>query len=590
MKHCLKPAALLLGALAATGALAMKPGTYEITTRGHNGPMTVLTTVSENRIEAVRLSDNYETDYIAWEPMARIAEKIVSEQTLSVDAVSGATESSEYFLTAVGKAVEEAGGKIADFTRDLTPPDPALLPARAVETDVLVIGAGPAGLSAALAALESGARVAIIEKTGETGGAARRSAGLIAAAGTGVQKEAGISDSAEAMTAAWLAAQKESVPGGDKAYPRRERVEALARNSAELIDWLAKAGVAFDAPAALTPGGKVLRGHAPKPSAGKTGGEVEIDALEAALRARGVEVILNTPAYRLTLSPSGEVTGALATDGKARLEIRARSTIIASGGFARDIEMLVPRAPEWLMLKDFTSAAPGATGDAIRLGAEAGAAEAADSWVAGRVLRARYAPLEPLFTNESEYADQVIVNERGSRFVREDRPFFADRAARQHAVWAVLDSSDPAKTEVLQKYLTWDVAVHGENWKSLARKMGVPAEALEKNMEAYNAACAAGEDTLLEKAPGHLKAVSKAPFYAVRLFPSSETTLGGLETNDRFETLRADGTVLPGLYAAGEAANRAYYDRVYLPGSGLAVAYASGKAAGEHAAARAAGK
>ena len=140
--------AAALAAVATVAALAlpaaaaeMKPGTYEIVTRGNNGPLTVTTTLGKHSIENVVVGENFETDYIALQPMKDVAAKIVADQTLSVDTVSGATRSTTALLRAVGEAVEKAGGDTADFTKDTTPIDPNTLPLSSVETDVVVVGA-----------------------------------------------------------------------------------------------------------------------------------------------------------------------------------------------------------------------------------------------------------------------------------------------------------------------------------------------------------------------------------------------------------------------------------------------------------------
>ena len=114
--------------------------------------------------------------------------------------------------------------------------------------------------------------------------------------------------------------------------------------------------------------------------------------------------------------------------------------------------------------------------------------------------------------------------------------------------------------------------------------MGVSQQSLRATMEQYNQACKDKKDTLLNKEPEFLVPVDKAPYYAVRVIPSTMGTIGGLQTNNKFQVLRADGSVIKGLYAGGETANRPFYRRVYTSGTGLGLAYTSGRIAGENAA------
>ena len=122
------------------------------------------------------------------------------------------------------------------------------------------------------------------------------------------------------------------------------------------------------------------------------------------------------------------------------------------------------------------------------------------------------------------------------------------------------------------------------DWKSLAKKMGVPENALHDTMTAYNRACETGDDKAFQKPKTYLKPFLKAPFYAVRVVPQTGGTMGGVKVNDKFQVLRADGSVIKGLYAGGEVVNRPYYNRVYTSGTGLGVAYTSGRIAGTYAA------
>lgn len=558
----------------------LKAGTYTVTTPGNNGMVEVTVELTENAIKSIKIGKNMETEYIAKAPMEAVAAKVIKGQNLAVDTVSGATQATGAILTAVGLAIEKAGGNSADFTHPYVPVDPATLPlAEAPATQVLVIGAGATGLAAAAAAADNGAEVIVLEKMPEIGGSTALSRGCLLAAGTKAQAAAGVKDSPEKFAQDWLAEQKRSVQGGSKAYPEKARIEAMAKASAATVAWLTeKTGVKFQKPVALDLAG-VARAHCPADN-----GRSEIEALAKFCESKGVKVRTSTTAYELIQDKSGRITGVRAHDGKNRYEFKAGAVVLASGGFARNLERIASEIPRWAIYTGFTQAAEGSTGDGLVMADKAGAAPVKDTWMIGLTLKPAYKALEQAIRTKEGYKNEFIVNERGERFVREDLPFLADAVSEQRTAWVVFDSTDKNRTKIVGDYLTFDVAVHGKDIRELARRMGVNADRLSAALEKYNADCKKGVDSAFGKDPKHLHALEKAPFYAVQVRPSTGGTMGGVATNDKFEVLDRKGAVIPGLYAGGEMANRPYYDRYFLAGSSLTIAYTSGRLIGEEAA------
>lgn len=169
--------------------------------------------------------------------------------------------------------------------------------------------------------------------------------------------------------------------------------------------------------------------------------------------------------------------------------------------------------------------------------------------------------------------------------MKEDLPYIVDPIAEQKTAWAILDSKNQANAELLNKYANDpSIVAKGNTWEELAKAMKVSPQNLENTMEQYNKYCRDKNDALYHKDPNYLVAVDKAPFFAVRVIPATMGTMGGLQTNDKFQVLRQDGSVIKGLYAGGETVNRPYYRRVYTSGTGLGLAYTSGRIAGENAA------
>ncbi|MCF0254341.1 MAG: FAD-binding protein, partial [Duodenibacillus sp.] len=215
---------------------------------------------------------------------------------------------------------------------------------------------------------------------------------------------------------------------------------------------------------------------------------------------------------------------------------------------------------------------------------DAGAKEYTDGWVIGLYVSSLNPKLSKTYQSKDKYKDRVFINEAGLRFVNENLPYLTDAVATQKKAWAIVDSSDARKAELLDANKDPAVAVKGATWAELAAAMGVPAEALVKTMGDYNKACETGEDLAFGKPKAFLKPFAKAPFYAVRVVPQTGGTMGGVAVNDKFQVLRADGSVIKGLYAGGEVVNRPFYNRVYTSGSGLGIAYTSGRIAGTWAA------
>lgn len=570
----------------ASNVLKMKPGAYVESAIGWNGPIEVKTTVSDNRIDSIEILKSDEVPYIADEPMKAIIQKVVSEQNLSVDVVTGASRSSEALLRAVGQAVQAAGGDLKFFTHEPVPIDPATLPeGEEAQADVVVVGGGASGLAAAAAALESGARVIVLEKAPHTGGSAALSAGIVTAASTDIQKASGLPADSAGLAKLWLEDQKRSVKGAPANLPDAAQVEALVKQSAETVDWLTKkVGMQFSANAAAADGIGAYQLLPISSDASRPAGAEEVEKLEQYVKKLGGIIRAATPAWKILTTDDGRVSGVAAADGKNRFTFHAKSVVLASGGFAADLMKVTSRQPRWAVYVERAGAAKTSTGDGLTMGLQVGAKEVSDSWLMGTQFAPAYPEMTAAMLGERGFAGATLVNEKGLRFVKEDLPNITSEMSQQLDVWLITDSKDPEKAKTLRNYLGFDTVVHGNTPEELGRRMGARADNVKQTIEKLNADAAAGKDTAFGRDPINFTSLTQAPYFAVKVRPVISGTIGGFVVTPDFQVLDNALKPIQGLWAAGELANRAFYNRVYEPGTSLLIAYASGRAAGTSAA------
>ena len=570
----------------ASNVLKMKPGAYVESAIGWNGPIEVKTTVSVNRIDSIEILKSDEVPYIADEPMKAIIQKVVSEQNLSVDVVTGASRSSEALLRAVGQAVQAAGGDLKFFTHEPVSIDPATLPeGEEAQADVVVVGGGASGLAAAAAALESGAHVIVLEKAPHTGGSAALSAGIVTAAGTDIQKASGLPADSAGLAKLWLEDQKRSVKGAPANLPDAAQVEALVKQSAETVDWLTKkVGMQCSANAAAADGIGAYQLLPISSDASRPAGAEEVEKLEQYVKKLGGIIRTATPAWKILTTDDGHVSGVAAADGKNRFTFRAKSVVLASGGFAAGLMKVTSRQPRWAVYVERAGAAKTSTGDGLTMGLQVGAKEVSDSWLMGTQFAPAYPEMTAAMLGPRGFAGATLVNEKGLRFVKEDLPNITSEMSQQLDVWLITDSKDPEKAKTLRNYLGFDTVVHGNTPEELGRRMGARADNVKQTIEKLNADAAAGKDTAFGRDPINFTSLTQAPYFAVKVRPVISGTIGGFVVTPDFQVLDNALKPIQGLWAAGELANRAFYNRVYEPGTSLLITYASGRAAGTSAA------
>ncbi len=446
--------------------------------------------------------------------------------------------------------------------------------------DVIVVGSGAAGLAAAVAAADAGASVLVVEGEKRVGGSSRLSGGHFYAAGTSVQKEAGVTDTADAMFEEYMTLNQWLV---DPAVVRR-----YCDLSAPTFEWVRSLGVKYPREGLYCSGvGSVPRGHPPEGE-----GEEVINVLDGHRSNKGVDVVLDSRVTSLVTNDEGRVTGVRIGDDEAT----CGAVILATGGFGNNPEMIEKYLPRSAATGDWNwyIGADGARGDGLTLGTAVGGV------IDGHDRALMLAT--PGFSRDLEVALPgwlVMVNRQGRRFCNETAPYtvIAGLLNKQGGnAYAVFDEAARAgakRSPRFQAYWVNDVLeqkadegriLKADTLAELAAKAGIDAEGLEGTVERYNRDVAAGKDTAFLK-QGEMAPIKSGPFYAVEIRPAILCWTGtGLRIDADTCVLNKAEKPIRGLYAAGETVGNLHGD-VYIGGGGsYGPCLVFGKLAGENAA------
>ncbi len=407
--------------------------------------------------------------------------------------------------------------------------------------DIVVIGGGGAGLTAAIQASQNGAKnVVVLEKMAQTGGNTVRSTGGLNAAGTQQQKDNGIEDSAELMI--------EDTMKGGKEVNDPELVKAMAENSAAAVDWVNSIGGDLSVVGRLA-GASVDRAH--KPEGGAAVGPMLMKTLNAAVEEAGIPVMLDTKAEEILLDESGAVKGVKATTKDGEITIDCTAVIIATGGFGANSELVVKYNPA---LEGFaTTNHAGATGDGIVM------AEAAGAGLVDIDQIQIHPTVEPttttMYTEAVRGNGAILVNKEGKRFINEletrDVVSAAILEQTDKVCYLVFDQKVRDGLSAIESYISKGIITEADSIEELAEKLSIDSAALKETMDAYAGFAQSGTDT--EFGREDMKETLQTPkYYAGLCAPAVHHTMGGIKINTASEVLKEDGTVIPGLYAAGE--------------------------------------
>ena len=566
--------------LFSAGAMAMTDGTYEAEANGIGGPVKVAVTVSETAIESVEIVSHSETAGISDPAIEKIPAAIVEGQTLAVDAVAGASVTSGAILTAVEQALTEAG---ADIEALKVKAETEAVPGETVEltADVVVIGAGGAGVAAAVEACDAGAKVVLLEKMPAIGGTTATSQGLVGGYESKFTKEMDVHYTFEEMYQNLMS---------NASYRLDPKLTGITiEKSGETIDWMAdRLGMNFY---------QVTVGYGPLTMMHwiENAGAGMKTAMEATLEGSDVELMLETRATELLMNEDGSVKGVKAERGADTVIVYADSVVITTGGYANNPELTERLDPE--KAGTYGIGFVGSTGDGIIMASNVGAAltHTGDMMC---VLKDYEIMSEHNGTsataNVSSFISRdntVLLGANGKRFVDEkdigymtqklNSPVF-DQMHKDGLgyVWAISDKAS-LEAKGVKRGLDMEF-ITADTFEELAAKMGLDEAAVVETLTNYNSYCETGHDPEFGRL---LLAKLEAPYCAVKVVPCEIITYGGIARNENAEVIRADGTVIEGLYTAGEAsANSAYM------GFTISNAFTWGRIAGNGAAAYALAK
>ncbi len=591
------------------------------TAKGYGGDITVTITLNDGVITKVEATGDDETDGIGKNIIAEWPQAFVDANGI-VDTYTGATFASftrAGFEEAARLALSDAGVNPDDYIRDYVEEGAEDM---TLDTDVLIIGAGGAGMTAAITAATEGLNVVVLESQPAVGGNSVKSTGGMNAAPTNYQQandfgeEAGVEKTLAAAKENWadnetitaLAATVQEQWDAYKADPQGyfdsaelfaldtmiggkgindpELVNTLVNNSAAAIDWLRSEGIELFDVAAFG-GASVKRIHRPTDEDGKviSVGAYTVPLLEEGVKARdNITLLTDTCATELTTDESGACNGVIATGkGGNTVTVTAKAVVLTTGGFGANLEMVEEFKPE---LKGFmTTNAAGIQGQGILMAQELGAATVDMDQI--QIHPTVQYDTASLITEGLRGDGAILVNKNGERFIDEvgtrDVVSAAEIAQPDSFSWLIVDQKMVDASSVIQGYIKRDLMLSGDTYEALAEALEIPADTFAATMEKWNGYVAEKNDPDFGRT-SFAQPLDTAPFYAVKVTAGIHHTMGGLKIDPETHVINESGEIIPGLFAAGEVTGGVHGGN-RLGGNAVADFVVFGRIAGAQAAA-----
>lgn len=571
-----------------------KEGTYSAEVTGMK-KMKVTVTFSADAITDIQL-EHEETPGIGVPVCDTMPSQIVELQGLGIDAVSGATLTSNAILDGVADCVKQAGGDVEALKA--VKPEVTAAEDEELTADVVVIGAGGAGMAAAVTANQAGKSVIVVEKTANMGGNTALAGGALNAVDEGSEEALAREDSVDFH-------YQQTYEGGDK-QGDPELVRKLVDEAYDGVEWLMDLGMEFQPGLFTVTGGMWERAHKPVEPEGSGFFKTYQAYMD---KNEGITMKYETTAKHLIVE-DGAVVG-VECEGKTGNKVTVKANngvVLATGGFGRNIEMREKYNEETKLWPTLDETIPSTnttaiTGDGIVMAEEIGA----ELVQMGNIqLLPLGDPQTGILSGNIEHSveSRIFVNKEGNRFVNEggrrDEMTLALFEQPDTTMYIVMDSDCyPTGDEVnnfnesVNSLVAAGRAYKADTLEELAEQIGVPAENLKASVEEYNRHCLGGdlegqEDefgrTLFTDNAQKNNGIDDAPFYAAARVPTVHHTMGGVKINLNTEVIDTEGNVIPGLYAAGEVTGGIHGSN-RLGGNALTDTVVFGRTAGANAAA-----
>lgn len=619
-KRILSILTVLIMLFALTAVVSAEPKTGSATVEGHEGPVTVTITVDGKDITKVEIVGENETPGLGAVVVDEFDDFMVENDAINVDTVAGASVTSKAVNDAARLAIIAAGLNPDDFVKTIEKAEKKAED-KVLDADIVIVGAGGAGMVAAITAADLGKKVVVIESQAMVGGNSIRATGGMNAGHTEFQnknsfaEEAGvektlkaasekyaehavISSLAKVVAEQYEAYKKDSANKyfdsvelmqldaliGGKGINNPELIKTLCVNSSKGIEWLQGIDISLNDVGAFG-GASVKRIHRPVDENGKTlsVGAYMIPRLEKAMAARNIQLVLNTTAEQILTDKDGAAIGitASANDG-SKLTVNAKAVVLASGGFGANLDMVAELKPE---LKGFmTTNAPGIKGKGIEMAKQLGAALVDMTQI--QIHPTVQADSAALITEGLRGDGAILVNQEGKRFIDEvgtrDVVSAAEIAQPGSYSYLIIDSRMAEASKVIQGYIKKGFTKQGDTPEALAKELGIKEESFASTLADWNKKVAEKKDDDFKRT-SFANPLDTAPYYAIKVTAGVHHTMGGVMIDTDTHVLNEKNEPIKGLFAAGEitggvhGANR-------LGGNAVADFVVFGRIAGEQAA------
>lgn len=571
------------------------PGTYVGKAQGIRSEVEVSVTFDENSITNIEVTSHGETKNIADAAIEKVPAEILEAQSLDVDVVTSVTFTSRAIINAVEEAAKQASDDISSLTAKRTVEKEN---DETIDTDVVVVGMGLAGATAAVSAVDEGVKVVAIEKAGAAGGSSKYSGGFITAVGTKQAQEEGVTITADDYFASYNAQEDLSEK---KDETDRDAMKAMIERSASDIEFLDNHNDPITGPDGFGSDFKVWHYPADRTSAfdGEAAGADHIVQLMEWLNKQdNFSIYYNTPATKILTDENGKVSGVECTrnDGST-LTVNAKSVVLATGGYAASKEMMERFCPdfpqEWVL--PYTTSSMYNTGDGITMAEALNADIYEDGWWMDLAIGVDVGGYSTYFPDTLNglinYANYFVTDGTGKRILNVNSLYgprsivFAKAMEETGKIYSIFTKEG---FENGIQFIEDNNRVDNKNvykadtLEELAEMTGMDANTFVEQVNRYNEMCEKGVDEDLGQTT--LIPIGEGPYYAVDIKTITMGTIGGLKTDDDKHVLDKEGNAIDGLYAAGELINGKYFNQVYTSGCAQLLSLDSGIIAGRNAA------